>query len=103
MYFGAAKNLPGVQELLKPASTLPAFFASSLYTIHIHSTFDLFHLASEVVRKTRYELYKDIDADYYGFRDDEDGLLEKLESEAERKGHFFSIVHFSSQLSRCSV
>jgi pre-mRNA-splicing factor ISY1 len=60
MYFGAAKNLPGVQELLKPATT-------------------------EVARKTRYELYKDIDADYYGFRDDEDGLLERLEADAEKK------------------
>jgi pre-mRNA-splicing factor ISY1 len=62
----------------------------------------LFHLASEVVRKTRYELYKDIDADYYGFRDDEDGLLEKLETEAERKG-YFSFVQFSLQLSDRSV
>lgn len=35
--------------------------------------------------RTRHEIYKGIDSDYYGFRDDEDGLLEKLESEVESK------------------
>jgi len=59
-YFGAAKNLPGVRELLKPKK-------------------------QEVNRRTRYDMYLRIDADYYGFRDDEDGLLEKLEKKAEKK------------------
>lgn len=59
-YFGAAKNLPGVRELLKPKK-------------------------QDVNRRTRYDMYQRIDADYYGFRDDEDGLLQKLEKEAEQK------------------
>ena len=35
-------------------------------------------------KKTRAELMRDIDAAYYGFRDDEDGLLVPLEVEAEK-------------------
>jgi len=58
-YFGAARDLPGVREL----------FESS---------------APEAPRKTRAELMKDIDAAYYGFRDDDDGLLVPLEVEAEK-------------------
>jgi pre-mRNA-splicing factor ISY1 len=33
----------------------------------------------------RAELMKDIDAQYYGYRDDDDGLLVPLEVEAERE------------------
>lgn len=33
----------------------------------------------------RYDIYKRIDASYYGYRDDEDGILEKLEGPAEEK------------------
>ena len=35
------------------------------------------------VRRTRGEMHKKINADYYGFRDEEDGVLEKLEAGAE--------------------
>ncbi len=38
----------------------------------------------KVVRRSRHEMYKLIDGDYYGFRDDEDGVLEPLEAAAER-------------------
>ncbi|CAM6014797.1 unnamed protein product [Sphagnum compactum] len=59
-YFGAAKQLPGVKEL--------------------------FELPPELKKKrSRYEMYKRIDADYYGYRDDEDGVLEKLEQVAEKQ------------------
>ncbi|KAG2376269.1 hypothetical protein LR48_Vigan06g057900 [Vigna angularis] len=34
-------------------------------------------------RRTRYDIYKQIDASYYGYRDDEDGMLERLEGPAE--------------------
>uniref|UniRef100_A0A1Y1M2B9 Pre-mRNA-splicing factor ISY1 n=1 Tax=Photinus pyralis TaxID=7054 RepID=A0A1Y1M2B9_PHOPY len=53
-YFGAAKELPGVRELFEQEPPLPP-------------------------RKTRAELMKDIDADYYGYRDDDDGILIPLE------------------------
>lgn len=59
-YFGAAKDLPGVRELFEPE-------------------------LSGAPRKTRGELMRDVDADYYGYRDDDDGLLEPLEREAELK------------------
>lgn len=37
-------------------------------------------------RKTRGELMKDIDADYYGYRDDDDGVLLPIEMREEKKG-----------------
>jgi len=58
-YFGAVRELPGVR--------------------------DLFHQPAEQKDKTRGELFKSVDADYYGFRDEEDGLLEPLEREAEKE------------------
>jgi len=64
------KNLPGVKELLKPKKR-------------------------DVTRRTRHELYQRIDADYYGYRDDEDGLLEKLEAEAEQKAREVAIEEWN--------
>eukprot|EP01091_Cochliopodium_minus_P018129 TRINITY_DN727_c0_g1_i2.p1 TRINITY_DN727_c0_g1~~TRINITY_DN727_c0_g1_i2.p1 ORF type:complete len:269 (-),score=89.85 TRINITY_DN727_c0_g1_i2:57-863(-) len=58
-YFGAAKKLPGVKEL---------------FETHTPST----------SLKTRTEIYKGINSDYYGFKDDEDGVLLKLEVEQEK-------------------
>lgn len=58
-YFGAARDLPGVRELFETD-------------------------APEQPKKTRAELMKDVDAAYYGFRDDDDGILVPLEIEAEK-------------------
>ncbi|KAI8428670.1 hypothetical protein MSG28_007394 [Choristoneura fumiferana] len=49
-YFGAAKDLPGVRELFEQEPPPPP-------------------------RRTRADLMRDVDADYYGYRDDDDGLL----------------------------
>ncbi|ESW13867.1 hypothetical protein PHAVU_008G233000 [Phaseolus vulgaris] len=57
-YFGAAKKLPGVKELFEKPPELRK-------------------------RRTRYDIYKRIDASYYGYRDEEDGVLERLEGPAE--------------------
>ncbi|XP_056324596.1 pre-mRNA-splicing factor ISY1 homolog [Danio aesculapii] len=59
-YFGAAKDLPGVRELFESEPVPPP-------------------------RKTRAELMKDIDADYYGYRDEDDGVLLPLEQEYEKQ------------------
>ena len=59
-YFGAAKKLPGVRELFEKPPELRK-------------------------RKSRYDIYKRIDASYYGYRDDEDGVLEKVEGPAEER------------------
>lgn len=69
MYFGAAKDLPGVRELFEQEPPAPP-------------------------RKTRGELMKDIDADYYGYRDDDDGVLIPLEKKAERKGVYNFLLFF---------
>ncbi|KAL1519466.1 hypothetical protein AB1Y20_022986 [Prymnesium parvum] len=57
-YYGAAKKLPGVRELF---SKPPA----------------------DRQKRTRHEMMKGVDADYYGYRDDDDGVLVKLESQAQ--------------------
>ncbi|KAJ8259847.1 hypothetical protein GJAV_G00174150 [Gymnothorax javanicus] len=59
-YFGAAKELPGVRELFEKEPVPPP-------------------------RKTRAELMKDIDAEYYGYRDEDDGVLVPLEQEYEKR------------------
>ena len=35
------------------------------------------------MRRTRKQLYEHIDGDYYGYRDEEDGILVKVEAAAE--------------------
>lgn len=59
-YFGAAKNLPGVKELFEKEPP-------------------------KKVKRTRQDLYRNIDGDYYGFRDEDDGVLIQVESEAEEQ------------------
>ncbi|KGN45211.1 pre-mRNA-splicing factor ISY1 homolog [Cucumis sativus] len=59
-YFGAAKKLPGVRELFEKPPELRK-------------------------RRTRYDIYKRIDASYYGYRDDEDGVLERVEGPSEER------------------
>eukprot|EP00123_Amoebidium_parasiticum_P008203 comp18643_c1_seq1/m.20269 comp18643_c1_seq1/g.20269 ORF comp18643_c1_seq1/g.20269 comp18643_c1_seq1/m.20269 type:complete len:282 (-) comp18643_c1_seq1:76-921(-) len=58
-YFGAAKDLPGVRELFEQE-------------------------AVQAPRKTRAQLTKSVDADYYGYRDDDDGVLIPLEQVEEK-------------------
>ncbi|RZF34224.1 hypothetical protein LSTR_LSTR010544 [Laodelphax striatellus] len=65
-YFGAAKELPGVRELFEQEPPAPP-------------------------RKTKGELMKDIDADYYGYRDDDDGLLLPYELKEEKKAMMIKI------------
>jgi pre-mRNA-splicing factor ISY1 len=59
-YFGAAKNLPGVKEL-----------------------FERDEPSQNRARRTRADLHRHIDGDYYGFRDEDDGVLAQVEAAAE--------------------
>ncbi|KAL5515172.1 hypothetical protein EMCRGX_G000302 [Ephydatia muelleri] len=68
-YFGAARDLPGVRELFdKP----PA----------------------KASRKTRGELSRNVDADYYGYRDEDDGVIVPLEQEVEKKAIAAAVKHW---------
>lgn len=71
-YFGAAKDLPGVRELFSRP-------------------------APDTTRKTQAELMRDIDADYYGYMDDDDGILIPLEREQEEKSRSAMIEAFRRQ------
>lgn len=64
MYIIVNKNVIGVRELFDQAPPPPP-------------------------RKSRTELMRDIDADYYGYRDDDDGLLLPLEKKAEKECTYF--------------
>ena len=46
----------------------------------------IFDIAPKSARKTRGELAKFVDADYYGYRDEDDGVIVPLEQEEEKKG-----------------
>ena len=70
-YFGAAKDLPGVRELFEKQVV-------------------------EASKRQRGELYKSIDADYYGYRDDDDGLLERLEKKQQEKAVAASIAEWKA-------
>jgi len=58
-YFGAAKDLPGVRELFETEAV------------------------PEAPRKSRKQLFKNIQPDYYGWRDEEDGMLLLAEQQTE--------------------
>jgi len=74
-YYGAAKNLPGVKELFQKPE-------------------------KRTVRRTRAQMYKNIDMDYYGMRDDDDGVLIKLEAEATEKARAEAVAEWEAEQAR---
>ena len=60
LYFGATKDLPGVRELFKKE-------------------------APKKKKRSRRQIFRNINADYYGYRDEDDGQLLKAEKLAEQK------------------
>eukprot|EP00051_Salpingoeca_urceolata_P032580 m.16375 g.16375 ORF g.16375 m.16375 type:complete len:280 (-) comp5245_c0_seq1:90-929(-) len=75
-YFGAAKDLPGVREL----------FETEIVTAK---------------KKTRGELSHHIDADYFGYRDEDDGVIldleKQAEEEAQQEAHRYWVEHGESK------
>ena len=77
-YFGAAKDLPGVRELF---ATEPP----------------------PLIRKTRAELMKEIDADYYGYRDEDDGVIVPLEAETQKETIVKAVAELSESETHIEV
>jgi len=71
-YYGAAKKLPGVAELFRQEPPPPP-------------------------KRTRYEMYKGVDADYYGYRDDDDGTLKPLETLQEEQAKMEALEAWKEQ------
>lgn len=66
-YFGVARNLPGVQELIERQE---GFRKEKM---------------DRSKEETSATLYRRVDIEYYGYLDDHDGTLERLEKEAEEE------------------
>lgn len=73
-YFGAAKDLPGVRDLFEAA------------------------VVPEAPRKTRKQLFKNIQPDYYGWRDEEDGMLLLAEQEAEHEAVAKEVARWKAEM-----
>ncbi|KAL1924260.1 uncharacterized protein VTP21DRAFT_7295 [Calcarisporiella thermophila] len=71
-YFGRARDLPGVRELFEQH-------------------------APEEEGKDRSEMYKNIDADYYGYRDEEDGMVLEYEKEQEARAFARALGQIQNQ------
>mmetsp|Transcript_5455 Transcript_5455/g.13291 ORF Transcript_5455/g.13291 Transcript_5455/m.13291 type:complete len:254 (-) Transcript_5455:212-973(-) len=78
-YFGAARNLPGVREL----------FEKQAY--------------DKISKKTRGELHKLVDAQYYGYGDDDDGILAKVEKKVEQKARKRAIKKWNEENKKVKV
>ena len=75
-YFGAARDLPGVRELFAEAE------------------------APAPPRATRGQLARHADADYYGYRDDDDGVLLPLEHKAEQEARERAVAEWHERRKR---
>jgi len=71
-YFGAAKELPGVRELFQEQTPEPP-------------------------RRTRGEMLRGITPDYFGFRDEEDGVLVVKEAEVEKRKIAAAVEEFHAK------
>eukprot|EP00611_Tribonema_gayanum_P024204 TRINITY_DN5289_c0_g1_i1.p1 TRINITY_DN5289_c0_g1~~TRINITY_DN5289_c0_g1_i1.p1 ORF type:complete len:280 (-),score=102.63 TRINITY_DN5289_c0_g1_i1:69-908(-) len=71
-YFGAARELPGVRELFQKSE-------------------------AEAPRRTRGDMYKNITPDYYGYRDEEDGVLVVKEAVAEKAQVAQSVAQWQAE------
>jgi len=91
-YIGAARELPGVRELFDVKNGPFACIGLDTHCLCFYPCVVLLHTAVAAPKATRYELYKKIDADYYGYRDEDDGLIVPLEREAEEKGIVISVL-----------
>merc|ERR1719265_2647816 len=73
-YFGAAKDLPGVREVFEQ------------------------EVVPEAPRKSRKQLFKNIQPDYYGWRDEEDGMLMLAEQSFEMEAQMKEIAKWKAEM-----
>ena len=76
---------PSLSLPLSPSLSLPPSLSPSR-SLPLSPSLSLTHTAAKLARKTRGELAKLVDADYYGYRDEDDGTIVPLEQEREREG-----------------
>ena len=74
-YYGAAKNLPGVKELFQKPE-------------------------KRTVRRTRAQMYRNIDMDYYCIRDVDVGVLIKLEAVATDMARADAVAEWEAEQAR---
>lgn len=81
--------------LRKSVRTLYLFFLFILSVSILFSDWSsliMWPPAAPALRKTRAELMKEVDAEYYGYRDEDDGVLLPLEAQYEKQG----LIHLLS-------
>ena len=78
LYFGAAKDLPGVRELLNESESIQAAAAN----VQKQASLDR---VTGKEKRSRMQMYETINADYYGFGDDDDNELFWREKKMEQK------------------
>lgn len=83
-YFGAAKDLPGVKELFAAVRWPTVAVVPWVVCVTLRCTG--FQAESVVPRRTRDQISKRVDIDYFGFRDEEDDELLEAEAVAEQAG-----------------
>mmetsp|Transcript_11677 Transcript_11677/g.21379 ORF Transcript_11677/g.21379 Transcript_11677/m.21379 type:complete len:255 (+) Transcript_11677:45-809(+) len=72
-YFGAARELPGVRELFEKKAM------------------------ENVKKRTRGDMHKLVDAEYYGYGDEDDGVLTKVEKRVEEKARKRAIKKWNDE------
>jgi len=78
-YFGAARELPGVRELFEKQQL------------------------ENAKKRTRGDLHKLVDAEYYGYGDEDDGLLTKIEAKVEGKARKRAIKKWNEENKKLKV
>ena len=61
---------------------------------HFENDCHFFHIAPKPSRKTRGELARNVNADYYGYRDEDDGVIVPLEQEEEKEGMLYHVLAY---------
>jgi hypothetical protein len=78
------KNCPGSRSYSDKSVSFPAPDAHARPLSSL--SYAYYVAAPPPPKRTRYEMYKGVDADYYGYRDDDDGTLAVVERLEEEQG-----------------